>query len=230
MLQQTQVQRVITKFEEFITAFPDFSSLGKATLKEVLRVWQGMGYNRRAIALKETAARVMHDFDGTLPDSVDALAALPGIGRATASAIRAFAFNSPSFFIETNIRRVFLHFFFKDRNNVKDIEILPLVEKTLNKRNPREWYYALMDYGVMLKQQYPEINQRSAHYQKQSPFQGSNRQVRGRIVRALIKGHASSGEIARMLMLDAGQTKKMLAQLQKEGFIVKKRTGYSIAE
>ncbi len=230
MLQQTQVQRVITKYAEFIAAFPDFPSLGEASLKGILRVWRGMGYNRRALALKETAVRMIRDFNGMLPDSVDVLITLPGIGRATASAICAFAFNHPAVFIETNIRRVFLHFFFKDRRNVKDADILPLVEKTLNRRNPREWYYALMDYGVMLKQRFPEINKRSVHYQKQSPFQGSNRQMRGKILRILIKGQATPNEISRMSMLDPKQALHILTQLKKEGFIIKRGTRYSVAK
>jgi A/G-specific adenine glycosylase len=229
MLQQTQVERVIGKYAEFITTFPDFSSLAKAPLKEILRVWQGIGYNRRALALKEIATRVVQDFNGTLPDSVDVLATLPGIGRATASAICAFAFNRPAVFIETNIRRVFIHFFFRNRQNIKDADILPLVEKTLNKRNPREWYYALMDYGVLLKRQFPGLNQRSAHYQKQGPFQGSNRQMRGKILRALIEGPATSAAISRMLMLNSGQAGKILVQLKKEGFIKKKGRLYSVA-
>ncbi|MCL4469315.1 MAG: A/G-specific adenine glycosylase [Deltaproteobacteria bacterium] len=229
MLQQTQVERVTTKYAEFIAAFPDFTSLANASLQEVLRVWQGMGYNRRAVALKEIAVRVIRDFNGMLPDSVDVLATLPGIGRATASSISAFAFNLPAVFIETNIRRVFIHFFFQDKQNIKDPDILLLVEKTLNRRNPGAWYHALMDYGVLLKRQFPGLNKKSAHYQKQSPFQGSNRQMRGRILKTLIEGPATATAIARMLMIDAGHAGKLLLQLGKEGFIIKKGSRYFIA-
>jgi len=112
MLQQTQVERVTIKFPEFIRAFPDFASLATATLANVLTVWQGLGYNRRAIALQKCAIRVMNEYNGALPADVDILATFPGIGRATASSIAAFAFNMPVVFIETNIRRVFIHFFF----------------------------------------------------------------------------------------------------------------------
>ena len=195
MLQQTQVERVTTKYSEFIAAFPDFTSLANASLQEVLRVWQGMGYNRRAVALKEIAVRVIRDFNGMLPDSVDVLATLPGIGRATASSIAAFAFNLPAVFIETNIRRVFIHFFFQDKQNIKDPDILLLVEKTLDRRNPGAWYHALMDYGVLLKRQFPGLNKRSAHYQKQTPFQGSNRQMRGRILKTLIERPATAAAV-----------------------------------
>lgn len=229
MLQQTQVGRVIGKYADFIAAYPDFLSIEKAPLRGILRVWQGLGYNRRALALKEIAARVMRDFNGVLPDSVDTLAALPGIGRATASAICAFAFDSPSVFVETNIRRVFTHFFFRGRYDVRDADILPLVERTLDTRNPREWYYALMDYGVLLKRSLPGLNRQSAHYQKQAPFQGSNRQMRGRILKILVHGPATSATISRMSMIGREQAGKVLTQLEREGFIVKEETLYSIA-
>ncbi|NUN23224.1 MAG: A/G-specific adenine glycosylase, partial [Candidatus Jettenia caeni] len=154
MLQQTQVQRVIGKYESFIQVFPNFYSLSRAPLKMVLKEWQGLGYNRRAMALKRIAQKVIEEFGGVLPSSVDALITFPGIGRATASAISAFAFHKPTVFIETNIRRVFIHSFFHDETNIKDTEIILLVEKTLDVSNPRNWYYALMDYGVMLKKDY----------------------------------------------------------------------------
>lgn len=229
MLQQTQVERVLQKYHEFIKTFPDFPSLSKAPLRKVLQVWQGMGYNRRAIALKETAKIVVNDFKGVFPDSVDALITFPGIGRATASAISAFAFNQPTVFIETNIRRVFIHFFFHGKQNIKDIDILPFVEKTLDRREPREWYSALMDYGVMLKKQFPNPNQRSAHYQKQTPFAGSNRQIRGKILKTLIERPATTREIIKALKVNPVHVRKILAQLQREGFIVKKGRDHFIA-
>ena len=137
MLQQTQVERVTTKFPEFIRAFPDFASLAVAPLDNVLSVWQGMGYNRRAIALQKCAIRVMNEYNGILPADVDLLATFPGIGRATASSIAAFAFNLPVVFIETNIRRVFIHFFFTGNETVSDAEIIPVVTRALYKKNPR---------------------------------------------------------------------------------------------
>src|SRR5579872_3425524 len=157
MLQQTQTDRVASKFELFIDIFPDFKALANAPFEQLLRTWKGLGYNRRAIALQKVAQKVMTEFGGVLPNSVDTLATFPGIGRATASSIVAFAFNSPTVFIETNIRTVFIYFFFYDKINkrmlIHDKEILPLVEKTVDQDNPRAWYYALMDYGVLLKKQ-----------------------------------------------------------------------------
>lgn len=150
MLQQTQVERVSTKYPEFLAAFPDFTSLAQAPLADILAAWQGMGYNRRAIALQKCAQRVMNEYGGVLPADVDTLATFPGIGWATASSICAFAFNMPVVFIETNIRRVFIHFFFSDGSSVNDAEILPIVERALPD-DSRVWYWALMDLGTALK-------------------------------------------------------------------------------
>jgi A/G-specific adenine glycosylase len=230
MLQQTQTERVAEKYGQFINAFPDFSLLVKAPLREVLRLWQGLGYNRRAVALKEIARTVMTKFHGNLPSSLDDLMSLPGIGRATASAISAFAFNEPTVFIETNIRRVFIHHFFENENSIRDTEILPLVEKTLDTSNPRKWYYALMDYGVMLKKHHLNPNRKSAHYQRQSPFEGSNRQIRGMILKILVmKLTISEQEIVRRLKINPERIRRNLIQLQKEGFIEKRGNWFTIA-
>ncbi|MFO0793013.1 MAG: A/G-specific adenine glycosylase [Candidatus Brocadiaceae bacterium] len=229
MLQQTQVERVLVKYERLIQVFPDFSTLARAPLKIILKEWQGMGYNRRAIALKHIAEKVVEEFHGHLPSSAEVLKTFPGIGRATASSIVAFAFNMPAVFIETNIRRVFIHCFFHDRNDVKDTEILPLVERTLDKTSPREWYYGLMDYGAMLKKEFENPNRRSAHYQKQSPFQGSNRQLRGNILKMLAnESSVSEQEITQKLQTDPEKIQYNLIQLEKEGFIKKKRGRFTI--
>jgi A/G-specific adenine glycosylase len=229
MLQQTQVERVLVKYERLIQMFPDFSTLAQAPLKIIFKEWQGMGYNRRAIALKRIAEKVVEEFHGHLPSSAEVLKTFPGIGKATASSIVAFAFNMPAVFIETNIRRVFIHCFFHDRNDIKDTEILPLVERTLDATNPREWYYGLMDYGAMLKKEFENPNRRSAHYQKQSPFQGSNRQVRGNILKMLAnESSVSEREITRKLQTDTEKIRYNLIQLEKEGFIKKKRGMFTI--
>ena len=230
MLQQTQVDRVTEKYKKFITDFPDFSALAGAPLRKILKVWQGLGYNRRALALKKIAQTVTTEYSCVLPSTLDELVKLPGIGKTTASEILAFAFNQPAVIIETNIRSVFIHFFFRNRNDVKDAEILPLVEKTLDASNPRTWYYALMDYGTTLKKTYKNPGRQSLHYRKQSPFNGSNRQVRGMILKILtIKRHISEKEIVCILPVSAGQIKRNLVDLEKEGFIRKKGKRVSIA-
>jgi len=220
MLQQTQVERVVSKFSDFLERFPDLNSLAEASLSQILSVWQGLGYNRRAIALHRIARIVLKEFHGHIPKAGDKLQALPGIGRATAGAIEAFAFNKPAVFMETNIRRVFLHAFFPGVQRVRDGEILPFIEKTLDRRDPRNWYYALTDYGAMLKKAEINPNRRSAHYQRQAPFQGSDRQIRGLIIRTVLKDTALVRDnLVCMLGHDPKRTNLLIDQLLNEGFL-----------
>jgi A/G-specific adenine glycosylase len=225
MLQQTQVNRVIEKYMEFIAEFPDAVALAKAPLRSVLTVWQGLGYNRRALALKKIALALVAQHRGKVPSSFNDLVKLPGVGKATASAILAFSFNQPVVFIETNIRTVFIHCFFPGQDEVSDEEIIPLVTKTLDAANPREWYYALMDYGTFLKKSIANPGRKSTQYQKQSPFDGSNRQVRGRILRYLTTEHEYTEEaLAQQLGLAPGRVRSALHELVKEGMITRKGT------
>ena len=230
MLQQTQVERVMEKYNQFIRIFPDFLSLSKASLQDILEIWQGLGYNRRALALKNSAQIVVSKYGGNLPSDIEQLTTIPGIGNTTASEIAAFAYNQPAIFIETNIRSIFIHFFFQNQNNIRDKDILPFIEKTLDRSNPREWYYALMDYGVMLKKRDKRITKKSAHYVRQKPFEGSNRQIRGIIIRALINdGNMTENTIIAKFNVNPSQIKENLAQLEKEGLIKKKGEIYTIA-
>jgi A/G-specific adenine glycosylase len=230
MLQQTQVERVLQKYPQFIAAFPDFKTLAQAPLRDILQVWQGMGYNRRALFLKKIAEVVVEKFNGRLPKTIEELMRLPGIGKNTAASVLAFAFNKPVAFIETNIRSVFIHFFFQDRNDVNDREILPLVEKTMDSKNSREWYNALMDYGVMLKKNHLNPSRKSAHHQKQEKFEGSNRQVRGMLIKVITENpHITEPALMRRLNVPAQKIKDNLLQLQREGFIKRNGKKLSIA-
>jgi A/G-specific adenine glycosylase len=230
MLQQTQVERVLGKYGKFLARFPDFETLARAPWPEVLAEWQGLGYNRRALALKRLAQAVVEDWGGTLPRGEEELRSLPGIGPATAGALLAFAYEQPVAFIETNIRRVFLHFFFADREGVSDREILPLVAETLDGKRVREWYYALMDYGAALRGPGPNPNRRSAHYARQSSFAGSNREVRSLILRTLLgEATLSFKELARAVGLDPARTQAALEQLLAEGFVVRERKSLRLA-
>jgi A/G-specific adenine glycosylase len=222
MLQQTQVERVLKKYPEFVRRFPDIPVLSSAPFAEVLAYWQGLGYNRRAMFLWKCARTVREEHQGVFPDTAEGLRRLPGIGHATAGAVMAFAFNAPVVFIETNIRRTYIHHFFQDRSDVQDSEILPLVEATLDRENPRDWYYALMDYGAMLKNHTPNPNRRSAHYTRQAPFEGSDRQVRGRIVRALLEqGPMSKKRLSALMGIDQKRLYRILSSLEQEGFLVR---------
>jgi A/G-specific adenine glycosylase len=229
MLQQTQVERVLEKYAAFIKTFPDFPALAGAPLQKLLAVWQGMGYNRRALALRALAQTIMNEHHAKLPSASEKLISLPGIGRYTAGAVAAFAFQQPVVFMDTNIRRVFIHEFFHDRENIADTEILPLVEQTLDKADPRSWYNALMDYGAMLKKEQANPNRQSAHYVRQSPFENSNRQVRGRILKVLVaESPLTQAQIVRRTGMDPERVKKNLVQLEKEGFIRKRGKSHCI--
>ncbi|MDE2522704.1 MAG: A/G-specific adenine glycosylase [Methanocorpusculum sp.] len=226
MLQQTQVPRVAVMYPQFIEKFPDFAALAAAPQTELLAAWQGMGYNRRALNLQKLAVRVLEEFGGVLPEEPEVLAALPGIGPATSCSIAAFAFNRPVVFIETNIRRVFIHYFFSDTAVVDDRDLLPLVEACLLPDRAREWYWALMDLGTALKTSVPNPNRRSRQYVKQAAFEGSDRQVRGALLRLLLAGDAGdSGSLAKAVGASPERVAGILDEMCREGFFVQEESG-----
>jgi A/G-specific adenine glycosylase len=227
MLQQTQVDRVVAKYSPFIAAFPDFKALAMAPLSKIYSFWQGLGYNRRALNLKKAAEALIKDHSGKLPDVPERLLELPGIGKATAASMCAFAFNKPVVFLETNIRTVLIHHFCPHRTSVTDDDLLPLAAAVLDRRNSRVWYSALMDYGTMLKKQYGNASRRSATYKKQSKFNGSTRQIRGTILRVLLSaGPLKVDEIHHDLSCDHTLLQKILLDLVNEGFLKKKSGKY----
>lgn len=217
MLQQTQVSRVLMKYSEFLRLFEDFEALAGTSVAEVVAAWQGMGYNRRALWLKAAAEIVVKEYGGVLPRDPEELLRLPGIGLNTAGSIAAFAYEVPVVFIETNIRRVFLHEFFADAQGVSDSELRPLIEAALDREHAREWYYALMDYGSDLAKRVVNPNRRSKHYAVQSRFEGSLRQIRGEVLRQLTAGPRSFPE----LESSVGDERigAVIAALLKEGFL-----------
>jgi A/G-specific adenine glycosylase len=230
MLQQTQTDRVLKKYPPFIERFPDIPSLNRSSLEEVLALWQGLGYNRRCLALKRSAALVMERHGGKIPGDFDDLLKLPGVGKATAAGIRCFAFGKPALYLETNVRNVYLHLFFPGKEEVHDREILELLEQTMDPQNPREWYYALMDYGSMLKKHVGELNARSRHYKKQPSFEGSDRQIRGQILSLLLRdGGLTEEDFIGRLEQEPGRIRRIVSSLKSEGFIENTREGYFIS-
>lgn len=253
MLQQTQVHRVVNKFQSFVKKFPDWKALARVSTIDVLKEWSGIGYNRRALYLKKIAEMI--EEGGTrgkkdhfsqlkwskssghphLPPTYEELRTLPGIGPNTAGSILAFAYNIPFPFIETNIRSVFIHFFFPDIEKregkkackkISDDQIMPFIEEALRnpkiKKNPREWYYALMDYGSMLKKTLPNPSRRSAHHIKQKPFKGSNRELRSRILKLVMEKVRTTKEIEEYFKsekIDAKNIRQNVENLRSEGFI-----------
>ncbi len=217
MLQQTQVARVETRWQEWLDRFPTVGDLAAAPVSDVLAAWQGMGYNRRALSLKKAAETIAQEYDGAFPRSVKELVALPGIGPATAQGMRSFAFDLPGVYLETNVRTVVLHHLFPDVSEVSDKELTPIVETTCPaavctdeadeatvrlqlagrfadpqdaRDTPRAWYYAMLDYGAYLKKTVPNPSRRAKAYTRQSKFEGSRRQKRAEAVRMLLEAQA----------------------------------------
>jgi A/G-specific adenine glycosylase len=226
MLQQTQVARVIPKYHAFIARHPSVESLARATLAQVLELWNGLGYNRRAKFVRLTAQQVMTEFGGVFPKARHDLEQLPGIGPNTAGAILAYAYNEPAVFIETNLRSVFMYHFFAEQQNVSDADITELITTTLNSEQPRLWYWALMDYGAFLKRSIGNMNRASKSYTKQSPFVGSRREVRGQIIRQLIAGPLTDEQL--QVGISDQRLSEVLSELQKEGFIELEKSHYRL--
>lgn len=209
MLQQTQVPRVLARWGAWLDRFPSVQALAQAPVADVLEEWQGMGYNRRALALKGAAEAIVAEYDGEIPQDTRRLCALPGIGPATAQGIRSFAFDLPGVYLETNVRTVFLHHFFPDVPGAPDRELVPLIQAACpagedaagdlfaiaqdENDTPRSWYYALLDYGAHLKKTVPNPSRRSSSYTRQSAFEGSRRQKRAHIVRMLLDASKCGG-------------------------------------
>lgn len=230
MLQQTQVERVIPYYRAFLAAFPNVEALAQAPLADVLRSWQGLGYNRRAKMLHEAAKTVVREHGGRMPKTIEELESLPGVGPYTARAVAAFAYNTDSIFIETNIRTAFTHHFFPDAESVHDTELLPLIEAAYPTGRAREWYGALMDYGSHLKRSGVRVNAKRKGYAKQKAFKGSLREVRGAILRELGEGPRTASKLHALFSQERKvQIEEALIALLTEGMIQKKGRTYALA-
>jgi A/G-specific adenine glycosylase len=254
MLQQTQVARVIPKYHEFLELFPTVQALADSSLAAVLTSWSGLGYNRRAKFLHQAAQMVVSDFDGVFPDTQAVLVQLPGVGKNTAGAILAYAYNQPITFIETNIRTVYFHYFLEGREAISDGEVAELVAQTLpqskGKRaarvdgfipapgamrktvglshvSPREWYWSLMDYGAFLKSSGMKLNTLSKHYNKQSKFEGSRRQIRGQVIRLLASQDLDAGALAQHI--SDKRLDSVIADLLREELITLTKQHYHLS-
>lgn len=217
MLQQTQVARVLPAFVAFVRRFPDEVALAAADLDQVLAAWQGLGYNRRGRFLHQAAQVIVGQHQGVMPTTLDGLRQLPGVGAATAGAIMNYAYQVPTPFVETNIRTVYLHHFLADRSQVDDREITTLVAATLDRDRPRQWFWALMDYGSHLKQTNGGRLAQSRHHRPQTRFAGSLRQMRGEILRRYLAGHSPA-----QLAVSLGHDERFapaLAGLRRDGLV-----------
>ena len=235
MLQQTQVDRVVPYFEKFIKKFPTVERLASSSLASALQCWSGLGYNRRAKLLRECAREIVEKYGGKVPKDLAALIALPAIGPYTAGAIRAFAFNEPEVFIETNIRAGLIHHFFPKAKKVPDSKLVPFLKKLLkivsqtSYPGPREWYSALMGYGAHIKKTNPNPSRRSKHHMRQSPFEGSLRQLRGVILRTLLDGPISENALLNVNVKSSYMIEMSLRDLERERMIRKKGNIWRLA-
>jgi len=229
MLQQTQAKRVAKKFEPFIAAFPTCKDLANSSFQEVLTYWHGLGYNRRARGLHNSAYKVVHEYNGVLPEDPDTLQTFPSIGPNTAASIATFAYNRPTVFFETNIRTVFIYHFFQRDTQISDARLYPIVEQTLYRSHPRIWYFALMDYGVHLKNIHGNFNRQSKHYTTQSRFEGSERQIRGMILRVLTHhGPLSFDQLCRTIPRESHRVYNNAQTLIKDGLIQESSGTYQL--
>lgn len=237
MLQQTQTERVVPKYLAWMQEFPTAADLAAAPFPQVLAAWSGLGYNRRAGYLQSACRQVVEEWGGAFPQTAGELETLPGVGPYTARAVATFAFGQPEVFIETNIRSVYLFFFFPMEKTggqkVADSQLMPLIQATVYRPDPRIWYYALMDYGARLKKSTANPNRQSRHYSRQSRFEGSLRQARGAIVRSLSRGGntpLSLEEMARLEGLPLERIQAAAEGLVAEGMVCRRGDLYSICE
>lgn len=229
MLQQTQVERVIPYYKNFIKKYPSVRTLAKAPLSDVLTMWQGLGYNRRAKFLHGASKYIVEVYKGKIPTDAAELESIWGIGPYTARAVMTFAYNHNAVFIETNIRTGIIHHFFKDKEDVTDEKITEILKRVLPHGQARAWYSALMDYGAHLKRSGVKTNTQVKGYTKQSKFTGSRREVRGAILRKLTESPTTKQQLLKLLPKERElQMLEVLDHLTKEGMIQKNKAKYQL--
>jgi A/G-specific adenine glycosylase len=229
MLQQTQVPRVIPKYLDFLDVFPTIESLAEADTKQLLQIWSGLGYNRRAIWLREAARQIVAR--RAFPQSTEALCALKGIGPYTSRSILIFAFNRDLAAVDTNIRRVLIACGFANEEMSVD-QLQAVADLLLLRGRSSDWHNALMDYG---SQVLTSSTTGIAPTSSQSRFSGSNRQVRGAIIRQLTCAESLSLDSLLTALTNEGvqfqNVEPIIQQLIDEGFLEQIANGeYRIAE
>lgn len=247
MLQQTQVARVAARWDGWVGRFPTVQALAEAPAAEVLDAWQGMGYNRRALALKRAAETIVAEHGGQVPRGERELLALPGVGPATAAGVRAFAFDEAGVYLETNVRAVFISRLFESSPApVPDRDLVPYVRAACppSGQGVRAWYWALLDLGAHLKRTGPNPTRRSASYARQSPFEGSFRQKRAEALRALLAAReqgralsdAQAAEVLARVEEACGrpattpeEAARVMEALERDGLCAKTSLGWEVA-
>jgi A/G-specific adenine glycosylase len=236
MLQQTQVARVVPAFEGFLDRYPTVQDLARATRDDVVRSWAGLGYNRRAVALSETARSLVQEHGGRVPRDPELLRRLPGIGAYTAAAVASLAFGEPVAALDTNVRRVVARV--RAGRDAEDVEFADLhehAERWLDRADPATWNQALMDLGREICRPRPRCEvcpiafgcrflatgaMPSAGRRGQGRFEGSSRQVRGAVVGALRRsGSSSLDAIARGTGFSTDRIRDAVEALRRDGLV-----------
>lgn len=244
MLQQTHIERVIPKYEAFLHQFPSIEALARAPTSEVLRVWSGLGYNRRALFLQKCAQELMHEMN--FPQNEKELKKLHGIGKYTAAAILSFAYNKNVPVIDTNIHLLYKRLFYGSKSHIE-----ALAKKHLPKGKSRHWHNALIDIGtlfcsskhprcsdcpltILCKTAGKKIKIEATRRKKTVvPFSQSDRIVKGSILKLLMKKNYSAATLHKKIAeMNVKRSKKkfteILVQMQKECLVKKKRKAYTL--
>jgi A/G-specific adenine glycosylase len=233
MLQQTQAARVVPRWEAFMQRFPTTAACADATLADVLREWQGLGYPRRARNLHASAQRVVEL--GEFPSDLDRLLALPGVGAYTARAVMAFAFELDAAVVDTNIARVYARV---AGARLRPNQVQAAADAALPSGDAWVWNQCLMDLGAVLCRPRspacddcpvrsgcawrggpaPDPAVGSAGVSGRQPqFEGSDRQLRGRLMRALVAGPVRRADVATVMGCDTVRADRLLDDLANEG-------------
>jgi A/G-specific adenine glycosylase len=231
MLQQTQVSRVLPKYEEFLMLFPDVTALARATPASVLRAWKGMGYNRRALYLQKTAQTVITVYKGEFPKRESELLKLPGLGMYTTRAIMVFAYKQDVAMVDTNIRQIITHYFFAGVPQTPKI-IQEFADTLVPKGKSWEWHQALMDYGALAM---PALRPRRKPTDKKSiPFRETNRFYRGRIIDCLRERAMDEAQLVKDMSARYDKPEDfvevIIERLIDDGLVVKKKNILSLPE
>ncbi|MEK7533227.1 MAG: hypothetical protein AAB542_02225 [Patescibacteria group bacterium] len=223
MLQQTQVSRVLPKYNEFLAAFPDVFALANASTGDVLRIWKGMGYNRRALYLKRAAEAVVAAYHGKFPDSELLLTKLPGVGTYTARAIMVFAYEQNVAMVDTNIRQIIIHFLFNGLLQ-KEKVIRETADRLVPEGRAWEWHQALMDYGASALPR--DAVKRTVMKKAAIPFKDSDRFIRGKILDYLRAKNINEQSLIVVLLREHGRTRgryiAIISKLIKDGLVIRR--------
>jgi A/G-specific adenine glycosylase len=236
MLQQTQASRVVAAYRAFLERFPNVRSLAAASRRDVVRAWDGLGYNRRAVWLSEGARAIVREHGGRLPRDPETLRTLPGVGPYTAAAVSSMAFGEPVAVVDTNVRRVVARVHLGvDGRGAATAEVRALAQAWLDRDDPVTWNQALMDLGREVCKPRPRCHvcplARACRFRatgatvapgpgRQPAFEGSSRQVRGAIVRVLRSHEALSPRcLAAETGFGAERVEAAIAGLAADGLV-----------